>query len=127
MEGAQNNKLAFLVAIVDKKPHKLAKGETLFRIDDPTASMYILLKGQLRMVRFSSQGHAIIIHQVRPGQTFAEASVYSDGYHCDAVANSAAEVLAISNKRIRDSLGTDSKFAIQFSSYLAHHVQAARS
>jgi CRP-like cAMP-binding protein len=126
MEGAQNNKLAFLVAIADKKPHKLAKGETLFRIDDPTASMYILLKGQLRMVRFSSQGHAIIIHQVRPGQTVAEASVYSEGYHCDEIANSAAEVLAISNKRIRDPLGSDSKITIQFSSYLAHHVQAAR-
>jgi CRP/FNR family transcriptional regulator, dissimilatory nitrate respiration regulator len=127
MEGAQNSKLAFLVSIADKQPRKLSKGETLFRMADPATSMYILLKGQLKMVRFSSEGHAIIIHQVRPGGTFAEASVYSEGYHCDAVANSATEVLSVSNKRIREALGSDAKFAIQFSSYLAHQVQAARS
>ena len=105
----------------------MAKGEPLFRTGDLAKAMYILVKGQLRMVWFSLEGHAITIHQARSGETFAEAAVFSGRYHCDVVADSKVEVLSIPKNRVRETLGSDRKFALQFSSYLAHQVQAARS
>lgn len=122
-----DKELTFLHSLADKPTRQLAKGETLFRMGDAAHAMYVLVRGQLRLVRYSAEGQTTTIHRVRPGETFAEASVFSENYHCDAVADSKAEVLSVSKKRIRLALAEDAQFALKFSSYLAHQVQAVRA
>jgi CRP-like cAMP-binding protein len=64
----------------------LAKGEFLFQKGDAATHLYTVLNGCVRMVRYSLEGDAIVIHTARSGGGLAEASLFSDIYHCDAEA-----------------------------------------
>jgi CRP-like cAMP-binding protein len=56
----------------------------------------------------------------------AEASVYSDAYHCDAIAGLASDVVAISTNNFKRLLLHDETFSRKWAEYLAKEVQAAR-
>lgn len=56
----------------------LAKGEILFHEGDPADAMYGLLEGRLKLVRYAPSGREMLVHLVRPGQTFADAALFGD-------------------------------------------------
>ena len=45
-------------------------------------------------------GAQVAMHSVRPGELFAEASLFSARYHCDAVASRASEVLVYPKREV---------------------------
>jgi len=67
------------------------KGETLFWEGDPASGFYILLSGSVRIYKTSPEGKEYTIHQIRPGQMFAEAAIFSGKHYpanCTALADS---------------------------------------
>ncbi|MFK7869971.1 MAG: cyclic nucleotide-binding domain-containing protein [Roseobacter sp.] len=65
---------------------ELNKGQTLFRQNDAPPGLPLLMKGQIDLVRWTEAGRSIRIHVACEGETFAEASLFSETCHCDAVA-----------------------------------------
>jgi CRP/FNR family transcriptional regulator len=57
----------------------IGKGEILFLEGDPAIGFYVLLKGRLRIFKSSAEGKEYTIHQIQPGQMFAEAAVFKGG------------------------------------------------
>jgi CRP/FNR family transcriptional regulator, dissimilatory nitrate respiration regulator len=55
---------------------KLAKGEILFLEGDPAGGFFVLLSGKMRVFKGSSEGKEYTIHQIGPGQLFAEAAIF---------------------------------------------------
>lgn len=86
-----DNELDALVEIVVTR--RLNKGETLFWEGDTAAGFYILLAGSVRIYKTSAEGKEITLHQIRPGQMFAEAAIFSrGGYPANATALLDSEV-----------------------------------
>ena len=67
--------------------HKLKAGEPLFRLGDKTLGLCEVLAGRVRLARVDRSGREIVLHVAGPGETLAEASLFSPQYHCDAIAN----------------------------------------
>ena len=98
----------------------------MFRLDDPVRVMHFVQRGTIHLVRRPKDGAALILQHARPGSILAEASVSSDHYHCDAVAESDAASWAMARKDFRRRLETTPEFAGGWARHLAHEVQRAR-
>lgn len=64
----------------------------MFRRGDATVGVFFLAAGRLRMQRATPDGATVSVHAARPGELFAEASLFTERYHCDAVAETDCEV-----------------------------------
>ena len=61
-------------AAIDRK---LKAGETLFRLGDKTVGLYEVIAGRVRLARVDRSGHETVLHVAGPGETIAEASLFS--------------------------------------------------
>lgn len=117
--------LSFL-KILPLTAKKLAKGQTLFRQGDKTFAMFLLQKGQVKLVRHNDNGDQIIIHQAISGETFAEAALFSPQYHCDAVMIEDSEVKVIDKTQIITKMQQDAEFSLALSAHFARQIQTLR-
>jgi len=64
---------------------KFSSGECVFRLRQKTTGFFYLKEGEVHLLRHTKTGDAIPMHRAFSGECFAEASLFSDKYHCDAV------------------------------------------
>jgi CRP/FNR family transcriptional regulator, dissimilatory nitrate respiration regulator len=105
----------------------LAPGELLFRQGDRAAAIYKVESGRLRLIRRTIDDHLVILHTARQGQFFAEASLFAEAYHCDAVAAVQSRVRVYPKAMVMDALRTDPALAEAFMARLAHQLQELRA
>ncbi len=92
--GISPAQLARLVAIACVKP--LAAGETLFAEGEPSAGLYIVQSGAIRLFRINARGDEQVVHIARPGESFAEETLFAHAghtLHASAVKNTRLVVL----------------------------------
>lgn len=105
----------------------LAGDESLFRRGDPALNMFGLLSGAARLTRDTAEGARIVVHRAQPGSLFAEASLFSDVYHCDGEAQAGSQVAVFPKTAVRDLMQRDPDFAFGFCHRLAGQVQYLRT
>jgi len=54
-----------------------ARGEVVFHEGEEAEALFVVLAGQVKMVRYSPKGRELLLHLVHPGQTFAEAALFA--------------------------------------------------
>jgi len=115
--------------IADVAPivHRVAAGTAMFRQGDATFGICRLVAGQIRLLRVTPDGTEVPMHTVRPGELFAEASIFSRHYHCDAVATKQSEVLVYPKAEVTRQLRTKSEALWEFAAELAHRLQSLRT
>lgn len=113
-------------ASLPTRAHKLASGDLLFRIDQKVRSVFGVEAGAVHLTRHLKNGSTLILQRASAGMILAEASLYSDRYHCDAVAAVGATLLEVPRREVLARLSSDPEFAAQWSSHLAHQLQQAR-
>jgi CRP-like cAMP-binding protein len=90
------------------KVRTLSSGDFLFRQGDAATAVFIVEQGRLRLERRTIDGKLIPFHTARAGDTFAEAALHADHYHCDAVAlDDGTRVRAKPKSEVLGSLGDD--------------------
>src|SRR4249919_1881704 len=94
--------------------HKLKAGEPLFRLGDKTIGLCEVIIGRVRLVRVDRSGHEIVLHVAGPGETLAEASLFSSQYHCDAIANTDAMVRVYPKREVLAAFERNPKAARAF-------------
>ncbi len=104
----------------------LERGETLFLQNDQTAGLYFLVFGTLDLKRTTSSGANLVIHRARAGDTFAEASLFSDKYHCTASASSASLVIECQRGAVTRLMNTDIDFIRSMAERFAAQIQVCR-
>ena len=109
-----------------KKTKILSKGDFLFRQNDPTFAMFFLQKGQIQLIRHGQDGEQIILHHAHSGETFAEASLFSDHYHCDAVALENVKLQLYDKRYILQQMQQNPTFSMAISAHFAGQIQAHR-
>ena len=106
---------------------KLKSGETLFRLGDKTAGLFEVVAGRVRLARVDRAGHEIVLHVAGPGETLAEASLFSASYHCDAIASTDAVVSIYPKTVVLAAFEKDRKAAQTFTAMLARQVMNLRT
>lgn len=105
---------------------ELKSGEALFRLDDQTVGLWEIVAGRVRLSRVDASGREIVLYVAGPGETIAEASLFSARYHCDAIANTKARVRLYPKHHVFSAFERDPKAARAFSAVLAHQVMNLR-
>jgi CRP-like cAMP-binding protein len=118
-----------LVRIANVAPtvRHVVAGAALFRQGDPTFGIFRLVSGRINLIRITPAGTQVPMHTARPGELFAEASIFSARYHCDAVAIRDCVVWVYPKAALMRQLreGKDDLWA--FAAELAHRVQGLRT
>ncbi len=105
---------------------RLAPGEVLFRQGDPVRAIFTVLSGRVLLVRHTSAGQRVLLHDARAGELLAEAALFANAYHCDAHAATAAELRVLPKPALHEALQRDPALMLAFAGTLAHQVQALR-
>jgi CRP/FNR family transcriptional regulator, dissimilatory nitrate respiration regulator len=108
-------------------PVSYESGATIFRAGSPTHSVFYVESGAARLLRYGRQGEEVVLHDARPGEFFAEASLDSARYHCDAVVSEPSLLLKVPADALRELLDLDREFARQWIALLARQLRAVRT
>lgn len=109
------------------KLRTLDAGEFLFRQGDRANAIFNVDRGRMRLVRHTIDNHPVTLHTARAGDLFAEAALFADRYHCDAVAATAASVRVFPKRALLAAFRGDPALSERFMATLAHQVHALRS
>jgi CRP-like cAMP-binding protein len=109
------------------KSRDLMASEVLFRQGDPVSAIYRVEEGRIRMIRHTVDDHVAVLHTIGKGEMMAEAALFSQTYHCDAVAAVPTRVRAYPKREMLKAILSDAKLATGFMSSLAHQVQELRT
>lgn len=118
--------LSAALPAASRVPRRVAPGATLFRQGERPLSLYLLREGRVDLMRWTADGTAVRLHSARPGETVAEASLFSDSYHCDAIARSASLVVAFELEAVRRACEGDPALAFALMRHLALSLRDAR-
>lgn len=105
----------------------MVRGEVLFRKDDPTAGLYHVEQGQVRLSRVDRTGREVVLHVAGPGGLIAEASLFAQVYHCDAVAVADAKVRLYPKDALLAEFRRNPEALAGFAAGLAHELMALRT
>jgi len=104
----------------------LAPEERLFHRGDRVSSVFLLLSGTVDLVRYQRDGAMVVLNRVEGQDVVAEASLYTERYHCDGVCADKATVKSVSRGKMQRILCSDTALAEQWSAYLAMELQNTR-
>ena len=119
------NLLAVVVSRATRR-RALAKDSCLFRQGDEVKSVFIVETGSIELTRFQENGAPLILQRAGPGGVLAEASVYSEIYHCDALAAEACLIHEWERPAFLKLLADSPRHSAFWAAYLAREVQSAR-
>jgi CRP/FNR family transcriptional regulator, dissimilatory nitrate respiration regulator len=105
---------------------QLAAGEVLFRQGDRADNMFLVISGRVRLERHARNGALVPQHVAGPGEFFAEASLFSDTYHCDALALRLSRVRIYPHREVLAKLKQDPASAEGLLAMLSRQLQASR-
>jgi CRP-like cAMP-binding protein len=100
----------------------LARNEVLFRQGDKVTAIYFIEEGRLRLERRTFDGRLLFLGTTPAGEFFVEAALFSDTFHCDAVATEPSRVRVYPKAMVLNALRTDPASAMSFLADVAHQV-----
>ncbi len=98
----------------------------LFRSEAPVSEIFLVTSGQIHLRRHTVHGAEMVLQRAMAGMVVAEASAYSDSYHCDAIAAVDSIVRGLPKSAFLSALASDPGLAATWAATLARGVQAAR-
>jgi CRP-like cAMP-binding protein len=104
----------------------LKKGEFLFRQNTSAEHLFFLEKGRVKLVRETIDGQSLVVHIAYSQETFAEASFFSQEYHCHAICDSTCTVLSFAKTEVSQYLQNHPKSMMTLLKTYAQQVRSLR-
>jgi CRP-like cAMP-binding protein len=105
----------------------MRKGDVLFRQGQATSGLFRVVSGCVTLQRIGLGGDTLTLHRAVTSGFFAEASVFSETYHCDAICTEDGSVLKIAKADVISTMRSDPTFIEGFTRLLAVQVQQYRA
>jgi len=105
----------------------LKKGDFLFQQGQSVKYIYYLLQGRITLNRSTIEGAKVILHVALAGDTLAEASLFSEQYHCSAKVDATAKLIGFKKSEVLQYLDSSPQFMKQLLAILASQVRELRS
>ncbi|MCK5813171.1 MAG: Crp/Fnr family transcriptional regulator [Cocleimonas sp.] len=111
------------------KPQRLSlkKGDRLFNQGDNVTQIYFIQTGKIKLIRNSSDGSLIVLHIGQQGESIAEASLFSNQYHCSAIVDSASEIFLINKQALILFLEENPKLMIELLTIFSCQIRGLRT
>lgn len=106
-------------------PVSAVSRQALFRQGAATKGLYVVLAGRVHLERVGPNGERFVIHRAIAGTSFAEASIFSETYHCDAVVIEPGELVRIDKAAVLAAFA-DADFARAYGRQASRQIQAQR-
>lgn len=97
----------------------LEPGQSLFRQGDNPPGLPFLADGRMDLLRHTESGRSVRIHVARTGETFAEASIFAETCHCDAIAAESSRLRLLPKRSVLEAFETQPTLGHVFSLHLA--------
>jgi CRP-like cAMP-binding protein len=104
----------------------LARNGVLFRQGDEVAAIYFVEAGRLRLERRTFDGRLLVLGTTSAGEFFVEAALFSETFHCDAVAAEPSRVCVYPKAAVLNALRAEPASAMSFLQLMAHRVMELR-
>jgi len=93
---------------------RLTRGDMVFSVGEPCNEFHVTVTGQVKLFVLSSAGQEKVIEICGPGQSFAEALMFTDRpYILNAQALADSLVLSIGKDVVVREIGRDARFALR--------------
>lgn len=96
------------------KVQAVQAGECLFRVNATVEGLFYLQTGEIKAVRYLSDGTEVIMLRARAGELLGESTLAIERYVCDAVALSDCYVTKIPLPALKQELASNPDFGFQF-------------
>lgn len=114
--------------IFDDAPFRsLQQGEFLFRREDCIRSMYLVRSGAVALERPQKDGTTLTLHVATAVAALAEASLFAETYHCDAIARSPSQIATMPRANFLSALRDRPDAALSLMETHAREVQAQKA
>jgi CRP/FNR family transcriptional regulator len=105
-------------------PKQLEKGDYLFREGDRSEGFYVVQKGAINVHRVGPGGKEQVIHIFRPIESFAEATLATEGgYPADARATESSTVLLVPKRDFVDLLRKRPELSLRMLGSMSQHLR----
>jgi len=111
----------------DAPVRSIAAGETLFRQEEPVRSVYLVRSGQIALQRPMADGTTLRLHIASDGMLLAEASLFAEAYHCDAVVRELAVIAYLPRPAFLTSLANTPELALALIKANTREIQSQRA
>lgn len=105
----------------------LAAGEHVFHQNDAVQSVFIVERGRILLKRCLADGAVVTLFSARASESFAEAALSSDRYHCDAIATVDSIVVALPIAELRRHFLADAASAMELAMFFSRQVRDVRA
>jgi CRP-like cAMP-binding protein len=102
-------------------------GAYMFRREDPVRAMYFVRSGAIAFERPMADGTSLTLHLALEGMALAEASLFTEFYHCDAVARAPSTIAALPRPSFLAALRNFPETALSFIEAQSKEVQSQRA
>jgi len=116
-----------LQSLCTSRMRNIPAAGTVFRQGDPAADIFLVVDGRIRLVRYTDEGEALTLFRALAGQTFAEAALFADRYHCTALADKASRVAAFAKDDLLTALGAHPPLMLRLIALLSRQVRELRT
>lgn len=93
---------------------RMARGDTVFRVGEPCEEFHVTVMGQVKLFALSTAGQEKVIELIGPGQSFAEALMFSDKpYIINAQVLTDTLLLSVSKEVVVSEIHREPKLALR--------------
>jgi len=93
---------------------RLQRGDMVFRVGEPCEAFHVAITGQVKLFVLSPSGQEKVIEIVAPGQSFAEALMFTDSrYILNAQALTDGLLLSIGKQAVVGEISRDPRFSLR--------------
>jgi len=110
----------------DSTPVQLKKAERLFGQGAKVQRMHILVNGRVKLIRHPFDGEDVVLHVATAGEMIAEASFFSEVYHCSAIADLPSEIQCIDRNEALEKMLSDTRFSRNVMHLFAQQIRDLR-
>ncbi len=109
------------------KKMTLKPGEYVFSQGDEARNIFAVEKGQIQLERYTVEGRVVSMHTANEGESFAEAALFSEIYHCSAIALKASVIHIYPKQHILGVLRTQPEISEGYIALLSAQIRSLRS
>ena len=110
----------------DAAPVDVVEGGVVFRTGAAVSRMFWIERGEVALLRYGQGGETVPIQRVRDGGLLAEASLFAERYHCDAVALRKTRFRVRPRGDVRGALERDPALLMGFAETVSRALMTSR-
>lgn len=114
-------------SLISRQTLQLEKGDKLFKQGDAVERIYLITKGKVKLVRNTIDGTPVVLHVGLAGETIAEASLFSEQYHCSAQADVTSTIESVNKQALLDYYHNNSAEMIKLLAVFSRQVRDLRA